>query len=614
MTLSDKESSNSVLLSVVIPVSGMAGKMQNLERTLNSCFVENVEVILVHDIQDTDTQVELKTLKEKYFYQKIILRSGIWGNPGEARNLGLSEISGKWVVFWDSDDIGHAPQVLEAIRNSGELDNFIVGQFDVVDHKNGSRIAEVSRTKDFIELALNPGLWRIAMRSKITEKIHFPPLRMAEDQVFIARLGMDDSNTQYVDLQFYSYFRNFPNQLTSESSALTQLKSAIELTRRIVILNPTSREKMPQIMLLRQRLTYGKFLFRHSIKLFIQFATKTAIDLYGEPKSGVVRAIKSMVEYQVRRRLRRKRSLTFVVLTGGLGNQLFQMAAAMGLSSADVVVIDCVGHPRAHNGRADLLDFALPNRVSRHSCRKNPKALNRLYNLQLSLGIKDRVFFNKPAVKYFSKRITNILFSIHLKQFVKIVVANGVGYDSSLDILGKKVLIGYFQSYRWSDSLKITNELNQLELLAVDDNPMELALHRDLSPLLVVHIRLGDYRYEKDFGTLDKSYYQTAINLVKSKMEVETIWLFSDEPDLAIQLIPDEFRLQTLIVRDLGMSPAYTLELMRQGNAYVIANSSFSWWGAKLSYDPSPIVCAPKVWFAGSPDPRDITHPQWNRI
>ena len=89
MTLSDKESSNSVLLSVVIPVSGMAGKMQNLERTLNSCFLENVEVILVHDIQDTETHLELKTIKEKYFDQEIILRSGIWGNPGEARNLGL---------------------------------------------------------------------------------------------------------------------------------------------------------------------------------------------------------------------------------------------------------------------------------------------------------------------------------------------------------------------------------------------------------------------------------------------------------------------------------------------------------------------------------------------
>jgi len=437
---------------------------------------------------------------------------------------------------------------------------------------------------------------------------------MAEDQIFIANLAMNDSNTAFSRNRFYSYFRNFPNQLTSQQTALFDLIPAIGAARQVSISNRKLSENFSLIMLYRQRFTLGKYLMRHSRKYFLEFLCRTAVQILGEPKVKAAAAVQFIVNYEIRRRRNKTKSLNFAVLTGGLGNQLFQMSGVLGASSGEVVVMDCVGRPRSQNGRADLFDFTLPDRVQKHSCGNNSKVLNRLFNLQLSLGIRNRDFLGTSIVKCFFDQTTNLFFSIHLRKRVKILVAKGVGYDPALKSSGRNLFIGYFQSYKWSESQQVNNELKQLKLSSFQNVLKEFDFNSDLKPVLVVHVRLGDYRYEKDFGTLEQSYYKKAINLVKSKIDFGGIWLFSDEPDSALQLIPSEFRDQTLVIKDRGKSPAYTLELMRRGNAYVIGNSSFSWWGARLSYQESPMVVAPQVWFAGAPEPLDITHPGWHRV
>jgi hypothetical protein len=125
---------------------------------------------------------------------------------------------------------------------------------------------------------------------------------------------------------------------------------------------------------------------------------------------------------------------------------------------------------------------------------------------------------------------------------------------------------------------------------------------------------LGDYRNEANFGLLTSTYYERGIAEVKKQFDFDVVWLFSDEPDFAISLLPESLNSKVVIVPDFDGSASTTLELMRHAGAYVIANSSLSWWGAWLSYSENPVVIAPLPWFRRSPEPQEIIPSKWIRI
>jgi hypothetical protein len=128
---------------------------------------------------------------------------------------------------------------------------------------------------------------------------------------------------------------------------------------------------------------------------------------------------------------------------------------------------------------------------------------------------------------------------------------------------------------------------------------------------LIVHVRLSDYRVEDNFGIPSKSYYSSAINNQIQMGSYKKIWLFSDEPKEAIAFIPEDY---LDLIRNISLEvtdPICTLQVMRLGHGYVIANSTFSWWGAYLSRSENPNVIYPKPWFQGMPDPIELCPPSW---
>jgi hypothetical protein len=138
--------------------------------------------------------------------------------------------------------------------------------------------------------------------------------------------------------------------------------------------------------------------------------------------------------------------------------------------------------------------------------------------------------------------------------------------------------------------------------------------HANKKKILVVHRRLGDYAQDDAFGVLPDTYYQVAIKKSLEIEAVDEIWLFTDTPGTGIPL-PSELGSEIPIrAMPQELSSAETLELMRYGSSFVIANSTFSWWGAFLSYANSPSVIAPAKWFKGMEDPRDICPPNWVRV
>jgi hypothetical protein len=173
-------------------------------------------------------------------------------------------------------------------------------------------------------------------------------------------------------------------------------------------------------------------------------------------------------------------------------------------------------------------------------------------------------------------------------------------------------MIGYFQTYRFAVQKEVYLELRNLSV--INNSINEYKLLALIEKPLVVHVRLGDYLSEDNFGVLSNEYYDKALSLMISKFNFKHIWVFSDEIEKAKLYIPKQYLKICRWIGDEEDSAAVTLQKMRLGNGYVIANSSLSWWGSFLSNNSGAPTIAPDPWFIGMNDPIDLIPDNWIKI
>jgi hypothetical protein len=95
-------------------------------------------------------------------------------------------------------------------------------------------------------------------------------------------------------------------------------------------------------------------------------------------------------------------------------------------------------------------------------------------------------------------------------------------------------------------------------------------------------------------GGLNKNYYFKAIEYIQQHITNPHFYIFSDDPERAISIISLNENQFTLIKHNIGDELAYAdLWLMSKCKHFIIANSTFSWWGAWLSKNHEKIVIAP---------------------
>lgn len=123
-----------------------------------------------------------------------------------------------------------------------------------------------------------------------------------------------------------------------------------------------------------------------------------------------------------------------------------------------------------------------------------------------------------------------------------------------------------------------------------------------------IHVRRGDYtNLTKEYAQLDMSYWGRAMQMIDAQKYI----VFSDD----IQWCKANFHGEKFIFSE-GKTPADDLALMASCENQIIANSSFSWWGAYLNNNPSKKVIAPAQWFgpALSHDTKDLLPASWIKI
>jgi hypothetical protein len=307
-----------------------------------------------------------------------------------------------------------------------------------------------------------------------------------------------------------------------------------------------------------------------------------------------------------------------VVLTGGLGNQLFQYAFALHLSKilcCRVLLSQGLGVPRSTiPGKADIDFYHLDENIELEFPRLADPIRRKFLNfVHVKALQKNDGYLGKNANRMY-RFITSLVLSIFDMKITRISVSDDLGFVENPRSVESRYHIGYFQTFRYLADLDIIGQLKNLELVSMGSELSLLNRESRTEKPLVLHVRLTDYLLHPTFGTVDLEYYEQAIKIAKKNFDFGKIWVFSDDISMAKSKLKFLEHENVRYISEVDNSPAATLEAMRLGHNYIIANSTFSWWSAMLSRDPRANVIAPEPWFSSMADPKDLIPPNWVRI
>jgi hypothetical protein len=272
-------------------------------------------------------------------------------------------------------------------------------------------------------------------------------------------------------------------------------------------------------------------------------------------------------------------------LTGGVGNQMFQYAAARRLAFIHDAQL-----------QLDLREFQNRQRhyaLDGFCIRGQPASAQRLRQLNCMMRWPSRLL-TREVVKRYKER--------------------SFRFDPEvLELKPPVYLDGYWQSERYFDDVRseITSEFS----FASDPSPRiaEMVEGMRAGAAVAVHVRRTDFVeraiVRQKHGSCSIDYYRAALLFVRSVEPLVRVFVFSDDMEWArrnlAELDPVTFVEGNTVHDDL--------RLMSSCKHNVIANSTFSWWAAWLNRSPDKIVVAPTPWFADGPSDSDLIPHTWVR-
>ena len=289
-----------------------------------------------------------------------------------------------------------------------------------------------------------------------------------------------------------------------------------------------------------------------------------------------------------------RKQYVIVELNGGLGNQLFQYATGRAVATRlnAQLWLDANFYTAATHRQFDLKDFCI-------SARTLPRNAAKLCNGRSS---------SNPWV-----RRAKAVICPHLQRLKDKMN----GYNVAIEALAAPCrLNGYWQTEKYFKHIRplLINELipNAEQLQADAQLINELSQPNGVA----VHIRRGDYittpQYARVFGIMPDGYYQRAMEQIRDVLGSPTFYVFSED-NLESAAFLNGFNVKW-IKPSPARSTAMDLYLMSRCSHFIIANSTFSWWGAWLSTHPNKMVICPLSFHhRAMPWDADLVPPSWTR-
>ena len=284
-------------------------------------------------------------------------------------------------------------------------------------------------------------------------------------------------------------------------------------------------------------------------------------------------------------------NMIVVKIRGGLGNQMFQYATGRMLALANTCEL-----------KLDLSWFKLS--LSDTTARK--------YELGV-FNIPGKVSsFTESAYLRLASAIPFLTPSYKKEasfEFDPSIFKSGV--DTYLD--------GYWQSYKYFQQIQdvIQNDFKFKYPLTGKNVRLAEQVTADASSV-AVHIRRGDYISNQNnvafHGFCSLPYYQEAVERIKAQFAAAQFYVFSDDPSWVRENFPCDSSF-TIVDHNTLDNAAEDLRLMTLCKHHIIANSTFSWWGAWLCRNPEKVVISPQRWFNDSRmNSQDLIPATWIRI
>lgn len=284
-------------------------------------------------------------------------------------------------------------------------------------------------------------------------------------------------------------------------------------------------------------------------------------------------------------------------LYGGLGNQMFQYAVARSL---------------AIKNNSDLkLDLSIFDAYKL-----------RVYELG-HFNIQEK-FSNQSDIRAFDRRrrwrrILGKLQNKFRSDELKLIKEKQFCFDQDIiNLKGNLYLRGYWQTEKYFKDIENVIRKDFSLKNKISDASSEVAMQINAQKCPVsLHIRRGDYISDSGtneyHGTCSLEYYKKCVNILKGKYDI-SLYVFSDDPLWVKENL--HFDCPATYISHNGAERAYEdMYLMSLCHHHIIANSSFSWWGAWLNPRKDKMVFAPKVWFRNKTnDTKDLLPDSWIRL
>lgn len=288
-----------------------------------------------------------------------------------------------------------------------------------------------------------------------------------------------------------------------------------------------------------------------------------------------------------------------IILKGGHGNQLFQFFAGLELSRSlnRELVIDTSWYQRAgnNNGLLSPRQFSL-DQYDVLSKFQVESALMWKNSIQVERAIK--------RLPYVISRFLGFYPELELNQNVKSVTQEIVtfGHWINRPILPSKIEI---KTLLANQRVENSNELN------------DLRQEQSKVPVISIHFRLGDYEnFKSVYDVNGLEYFINALRIIGESTDLKNakIWLFSDEPKKAHDLISSMIKVDRVINETTRLNEAETISLMSHSHAIICSNSTFSWWAGYLSEDNTQVYF-PRQYLRGvSVESTGLYVNEWNYL
>lgn len=284
-------------------------------------------------------------------------------------------------------------------------------------------------------------------------------------------------------------------------------------------------------------------------------------------------------------------------ILGGLGNQMFQYAAgrALALRLGQPLRLDISGFTSYDLDRAFELDHVFACDVSLATSDDLRSVLGWQYSGWM------RRLLRKP-----------LLAPVRCKRFV--VEPHFPYWTGWRELSGNCYLAGFWQTEKYFAEIAQTLRAEFAFKPALSQRNAALAQLIQQVNAISLHVRRGDYvqdqRTYRTHGLCPISYYQAAIRHMVGQIERPHFFIFSDDVAWVRQHLHIDFPC-TYVDHNQSKESFNDMRLMSMCRHHILANSSFSWWGAWLNARADKIVLAPQRWFANATDTRDLLPQGW---